>query len=100
MINLFIDTNIFLNFFAYSSEDLNKLNNLHKLISETNQINLFIPKHLTDEFARNREKKINEAMIKFGDSYKKIEIPKICSGYEEVLQINRASQTIDKAKKN
>lgn len=100
MINLFIDTNIFLNFFSHSDEDLEKLSELQKLINETSQIKLFVSTQLVDEFSRNRESKIKETMKKFNDSHTKIEIPKICSGYDEVEKINSANKIIQEEKRN
>jgi len=94
MINLFIDTNIFLNFYSFSDDDLDKLSNLHSLISKTNQIKLYVPSQLVDEFNRNRENRIKDAMKKFRDSNVKSEIPKLCSGFDEAKIIFALSKQI------
>ncbi|WP_108397815.1 PIN domain-containing protein [Devosia submarina] len=60
-LNLFIDTNVFLNFFHFSGEDLEELKKLTVLIDE-GEIALWLPKQVCDEFHRNRDGKIKDAM--------------------------------------
>ncbi|MBU2974112.1 PIN domain-containing protein [Zobellia sp. B3R18] len=62
--NVFIDTNIYLNFYHYSSDELEELKKLIVLI-EQKQINLLIPRQVFDEFMRNRETKISDALKRF-----------------------------------
>lgn len=59
--NLFIDTNIYLTFFHFSSDDLEELKKLIVVIKE-GQINLILPDQVIDEFKRNREVKIADAL--------------------------------------
>lgn len=87
MKNLFIDTNIFLNFYHFSNEDLDKLNDLESLISKTKEIRLFVPNQVIDEFNRNRESKIKDALKKFDSSILNLQIPKMCAGYAEAETI-------------
>jgi hypothetical protein len=98
MINLFIDTTIFLNFYSFSDEDLKTLSGLHRLINKTEKIKLYIPSQLVDEFNRNREKKIYETMKQFKELNIKTQIPKICSGYKETKIINSISQDLYREK--
>jgi predicted nucleic acid-binding protein len=53
-VHLFIDTNIFLSFYAYASDDVEELRKLTKLIS-TDQLKLYLTEQVRDEFYRNRE---------------------------------------------
>lgn len=99
MINLFIDTNIYLNFYHFSNETLDKLSDLQKLINTTKEINLFVPSHLVDEFKRNREAKIKDALKKFEDSNLKINFPRMCSDYGEVKEIRALISRVTSLKK-
>jgi hypothetical protein len=90
MINLFIDTNIYLNFYYFSEEDLKKLGDLQTLINKTNEIKLFVPSQIVDEYIRNRENKIKDALQRFEEATKKLTIPNLCSGYsDEIKEIKK-----------
>ena len=66
-INLFIDTNIFLQFYRLTDEDLSELDKLKSQI-QAKHIVLFITQQVKDEFSRNREKEIKKSL----DSMKKL----------------------------
>lgn len=55
MINIFIDTNIYLSFYRLSSEDLDRLEELTVLIKDTSDVTLYTTSQLCDEFNRNRD---------------------------------------------
>lgn len=63
-LNLFIDTNIFLNLYEYSNDGVEELD---KLVAEMNAggIDLHVPKHLLNELERNRESKLKNAAAEF-----------------------------------
>ena len=69
-IHVFIDTNIFLSFFAYTNDDIEELKKLVGLI-KNDKIDLYLTKQVCREFARNRETKIIQALGEFG----KISLP-------------------------
>ena len=52
MINLFIDTNVLLSFFHYTSDDLEELLKLDALVG-ADEITLWVPGQLEQEFGRN-----------------------------------------------
>jgi hypothetical protein len=60
-LSLFIDTNALLNFYHFSGEDLEELKKLAALI-EHGEVTLWLPQQVCDEFARNRDGKIKDAM--------------------------------------
>ena len=62
MINVFLDTNIYLNFYRFSNEDLKKLENLIALIEKTEEIKLYTTDQVNIEFYRNREAVVNEIL--------------------------------------
>ena len=62
--HLFIDTNILLNFFAYSKDDLDQLEKLINIL-ETKVVKLYLTRQVVNEFYRNRENKLSEAFDTF-----------------------------------
>ena len=80
--NLFIDTNIFLDFYHLSGADIEELNKLTALL-EDGHIKLFVPRQLCEEFKRNRDSKIKDAMNEFQKAKFKISFPAFCKLYPE-----------------
>lgn len=98
MLNLFIDTNIFLNFFHYSDDDLEELRKLSKLL-ENKEIMLYLTEQVKHEFYRNKEVKINDALqtlakAKIGGAF-----PQFCKEYDEYHQLKSLVADYDKRKK-
>ncbi len=86
--NVFIDTNVFLSFFHFSSDDLEELRKLTVLIEE-NQIRLLLPEQVRDEFWRNRESKIAEAVKILRQQKFSAQFPAICKDYEHYVALRR-----------
>ena len=63
-VRLFIDTNIFLSFFAYSKDDLDQLEKLVELL-RVKRAKLYLTQQVVDEFYRNRETKLAESLAAF-----------------------------------
>ena len=61
--NLFIDANVWLSLFHYSSDDLEQFRKLQALIGT--DIVLYIPEQISHEVYRNRENRIKDALDKF-----------------------------------
>lgn len=99
-LNLFIDTNIFLNFYHFSSDDIDRLKELTALVNETKEIRLFIPSQVVDEFNRNRENKISDALKKFSSSIATIPIPNMVLAYDEGKQLKSSNETNLKLKED
>lgn len=55
--HLFIDTNVLLNFYAYSNDDLNELGKLVDIL-KTKVVKLYLTQQVVDEFYRNRDAKL------------------------------------------
>lgn len=92
--NLFIDTNIFLSFFHLTNDDLDELHKLTVLL-ENKQITLWLTEQVRDEFARNRENKISEAVKKLSEQRSKPQFPQICKDYEEYPAIRELQKNYD-----
>lgn len=89
--NLFIDTNIFLSFYHLASDDLEELHKLTVLL-EKDEIILWLPSQVQDEFKRNRENKIQDSVKKLEEHKKKPQFPQMCKDYGEYSEI-RSLQT-------
>lgn len=90
--NLFIDTNILLSFYHYTSDELEELKKLIVLI-EQGKVQLFVPAHVITEFKRNREQKIADALKKLKEQRLNLQYPQICKDYpeyEELRTLNRS----------
>ena len=79
MINLFIDSNIWLSLYHFTSDDLNQFRKLKKLLNS--EIKLFITEQLVNEVYRNREVKLKEALNKFEKF--DLTFPVFCKGYPQ-----------------
>jgi hypothetical protein len=88
MNNLFIDTNIYLNFYHFSSDDLEELKKLSVAV-ESNSIKLYVTIQVINEFRRNREAKIADACNKFKAQRLPNQFPEICKAYEEYDKLRK-----------
>ena len=95
MTNLFIDTNVFLNFFSFSNDHLNKLEELIKLIRKKD-ILLFLPEQVIDEFTRNRESTLKKAIDKLQEFSSKPESPVICHEFDQMKKVQKLASEIEK----
>jgi predicted nucleic acid-binding protein len=94
MINLFIDTNVFLSFYHLTSEDLEELKKLAALI-ESKEILLFLPTQVTNEFTRNRAAKIADAMRKLQDAKFTLSFPLFAKDYKEYDELRDLMKKAD-----
>jgi len=98
-VNLFIDTNIFLAFYHFSGEDLEELKKLAVLV-EKDKIRLLVPQQVIDEFRRNRDTKIADALKKLRDQKLGLQFPQMCKDYPEYARLRslqKAYETIHAA---
>ena len=98
MINLFIDTNIYLRLYGLEEEGIQKF---VKRIRDK-KITLWLPEQVINEFFRNRENELNYHVVNIENIIdKKIEgrIPKIPDCEDELKQIKEAQKTIEEEKK-
>jgi predicted nucleic acid-binding protein len=86
--NVFIDTNILLSFFHYASDDLEELKKLIVLLAQK-KIVLFLPTQVTDEFRRNRENKIADALKRLKDQKLNLQYPQFCKDYPEYEEMRK-----------
>ena len=77
--NLFIDAQIWLSIYDFSSDNHEQFSKLYDLIEE--DIKVYLPEQTVEEVKRNRENKISTALNQFNKI--NIQIPNLCKGYDE-----------------
>jgi PIN domain len=85
-IQVFIDTNVLLSFYAFSKTDLTKLRELVDLIV-TSKVNLLLTCQVIDEFRRNRENKLYESIRSIDEKSLPKTFPMICKEYPEFAKL-------------
>ncbi len=97
--NIFIDTNIWLSFYHFSSDDLEELRKLGMLL-EKRSVRVHLPEQVVEEFRRNREAKFVDAMKRFKDEKLSDEFPQLCRQYNpEYQEMRKAIAAYREAKK-
>lgn len=95
--HVFIDSNIFLDFYRLGREDLDKLNQLIELI-KNGDIKVYLTKQVYDEFFRNREETFRKTYKGFLDSKIEIQMNSIFKNYPEYKKITLLTRALDKLK--
>ncbi|CAG2533457.1 hypothetical protein MAR621_03659 [Maribacter dokdonensis] len=96
--NIFIDTNVYLKFFHYSNDELEELRKLIVLI-EQGEINLIMPRQVYNEYVRNREVKIADALRTFKADKLNNAFPIFLKEYPEYAIMKKAIQEYQTSKK-
>ena len=94
--NVFIDTNIFLSFYHYTSDDLDELRKIRFLL-DSEALALWIPNQVVDEFDRNRERKIADALTKLRAQSLKLQFPEVCKDFEEYNRLRDLQRQYSKS---
>ncbi len=95
---VFIDTNILLDIYHLSGPDLEELRKLKKMV-EKGKVELLVSKQVIDEFWRNRERVIADAMRKFRESKAAAQIPNIIRIYPEAKELKEAVDKVNEVVK-
>ncbi len=93
---LFIDTNILLSFYALNDQDLAELHKLADHIAQ-GEVTLLITDQILDEFYRNREQRIEGTLKSFYGQTFNPQLPQICEDYVEVDRLRAALQEYETA---
>jgi len=91
---VFIDANILLDIYQLSGADLEELRKL-KSVVETGHAQLLISSQVQDEFWRNRERVIADAMKRFKESGASAHIPNIMRNYPETRDLRNAAERVN-----
>ena len=95
--NLFVDSNIYLNFYHFSNDDLEELKKLSELI-QREEVTLYVTQQVIDEVNRNRDVKVADAYKKFKTSKLEFSLPQICKQYSEYRAIKKTLVELRKVK--
>lgn len=87
--NVFIDTNILLDFYSFTSEDLGEIQKFIAL-AETSAVKIIVNDQLWNEFHRNREVKILEALKRFKTANLSLSVPSFCKNFDEFAQLQES----------
>ncbi len=98
-LNLFIDTNILLSFYHLTSDDLEELKKLSVLLNKK-RVRLFVPEQVIDEFRRNRESKIADALKGLRKQALNLQFPQLCKDYSEYSALRELQKEYEKEHKN
>jgi len=79
MKNVFIDSQVWLSLYDFSSDDLDQFSKLNELIDK--DVKIYLTEQVVEEVKRNRDSKIKESLSLFNKI--NIQIPNLCKGYEE-----------------
>lgn len=97
-LHVFIDTNILLNFYSFSDDKLEILDELIELVSP-GTLTIHLPKQVENELKRNRESKLQFAMTEFKNAKLAAGVPHHMRGTEAAKQYDEAIKSAEKAKK-
>lgn len=94
--NLFIDANIYLNYFKMSSENTDSLSVLLKILKTKKNLRLLLPEQTMQEYSRNRSNIVNETKIalKKQKNFKPI-LPPIVRNWPEVKKIKKLFKEVN-----
>jgi predicted nucleic acid-binding protein len=97
--HVFIDTNILLNFFHFSKDELDALNNVFAS-HEHGAAKVHLTQQVCDEFRRNRENKIKDALKRFKEVKFAAQLPSFMKDYEEYASIRKLSAELQQLAKS
>jgi predicted nucleic acid-binding protein len=97
MVNIFIDTNILLNIYHFSGDDLEELDKLALLI-RNGKATFFLPDQVRDEFYRNRDNKIADALKEFRKEKIDRQFPQMAKQYDEYKKMRDAIKLFEENK--
>jgi predicted nucleic acid-binding protein len=95
--HVFIDTNVFLDFFAFSKDDLVQLQKLVDSIRD-GSLKLYLPREVIDEFDRNREKCIKETLDQLSNGKGPKDLPHLAYGYPQSTEFEKAVRAFEHAR--
>ncbi|MCT2150647.1 PIN domain-containing protein [Dermabacter vaginalis] len=97
--SVFIDTNTYLSFFRLSNNDLNEIKKLlHGVKSK--ELTVQVTSQVLDEFNRNREGVIFDALQKFRDEQVPTSYPKLMHGYPEYKNLKKMTKDFSALRKD
>jgi predicted nucleic acid-binding protein len=92
--NVFIDTNVLLDLYHLSGPDLDELRKVIKL-AEIKKLNVLLPAQVEDEFWRNRERVISEALDLFDKTKASATLPNLIRSNPKSSELRQAVERVN-----
>lgn len=97
MLALFIDTNVLLSFYAFTQDDLERLDLLAER-AERGELAILLTPQIRAEYLRNREAKIAESVGEMTRQSLSGKMPRLCDAYEELTDLRRAMRDYENSR--
>ncbi|MDZ4158180.1 MAG: PIN domain-containing protein, partial [Anaerolineaceae bacterium] len=88
-------TNIFLSFYHFTNDDLEELKKLSVLLLQ-GKVKLYLPEQVIQEFRRNRENKIADALKQLREQKLDLRFPQFCKEYDEFENLRQLQRSYSK----
>jgi predicted nucleic acid-binding protein len=98
-VRVLIDTNILLSFYDLSSADLDQLRKLVDLV-KAGKIELLLPQQVVDEYWRNREGVIADAIKRFQQTKAQSTVPNVIRAYPDAVKLKQAVNAVNQLVKD
>lgn len=95
-LNIFIDSCVLLAIYDLSGPDLDEFKKIAEL-AKLGKLVIYMPEQVTDEFWRNREGGVADALKKFKETKVVAVIPNLVRSYEQVAGLQAAIKQVDSA---
>lgn len=95
MFHLFIDTNVFLSLYHFTTDELVELDKLRALLKQKKAC-LYLPEQTRLEFKRNRDNKIADALRRLREHKFGIQYPQFCRDYPEYAELRKLEGELEK----
>ena len=92
ILHIFLDTNIYLSFYSFTDEGLEALDKLKMLVGEK-RLSLYTTEQVKNEFYRNRENRMRDALEKLQDQKPPDKFPIFFYPYEEFRELEDSQKT-------
>src|SRR4051794_17393555 len=95
--HIFIDTNVLLSFYSFTDDDLEELKKIIALV-QNGKLLVYLTRVVVDEFWRNRESKLSEA-LKNADVSIIRSLPRFVEAYPEARELRELLSKAEKFRK-
>lgn len=95
MFHLYIDTNVWLSLYHFTTDELVELDKLRALLKQQRAC-LYLPEQTQREFRRNREHKIADALKRLREHKFGIQYPQFCRDYPEYTELRKLEAELQK----
>lgn len=97
MLNVFIDTNVLVRFYAYSDDSLDEVEKIVAL-QKSQEINLLITQQVVEEHFRNRDRELAESFKRLESITTSAQIPRFAEHYPQASTLRDALKKAKEAK--